>query len=117
MTTDLEIRGKLADYLAGELPLRDFDRWFTAATWDTADAESVAGEIELAIDEYTSAHWTEAELHRLLDPLATEYEVDLRTAHVRSASDAQVIRRRIPQLGGLRQRFSGAGTTLVQAPA
>lgn len=85
------IRAALAHYLAGEISLVDFDRWFTPSTWDIErqadpEAEALADEIDLRLAEYTSGHWTEPELRQKLRDLQPDW-IDVRQAVLNSNSD------------------------------
>lgn len=112
-TQDLEIREKLAVYLAGESSLAEFDLWFASATWDANAASSLAAEIELAIDEHTSGHWPEGELRRLLRPLVQHYAVSVPEPVATTASSARVIHlRRV--LGEALPPFSVVDTRPVE---
>ncbi len=71
-----EIRVALARYLDGSVSLREFDRWFTRATWEIVSdpvAEALADEIELRLSEYTSGHWTEEELRKIFRELQPDW--------------------------------------------
>jgi hypothetical protein len=77
MSSPLEaaIRHHLALYLANELSLRQFDEWFVPATWDVdktghQPAIELAYEIILRLAEYSNGDCTEADLKKLLRPLA-----------------------------------------------
>ena len=82
MLVDLEIQilDKLADYLVGEMSLRDFQNWFVPIAWDieatgSPAARDLAYEIELHLAEYTSGHRTKKELREKLLPLVRNYTV------------------------------------------
>lgn len=64
---DTAIRVQLDRYLNGRSTLDEFEDWFSPATWDeaalTPEARELAGEIELRLSEFTSGHWSVAELH------------------------------------------------------
>lgn len=71
----LETQDHLARYLSWEISLEEFRSWFDVATWDTFDtasplAQQIAGQIDLWLAEFSSGHWTEAELREKLRPLA-----------------------------------------------
>jgi hypothetical protein len=79
---DLEIRGWLARYLNGDISLHDFEEWFVPLAWSieqtqNANANELAGEIELRLAEFSNGDWTEAELRTKLEPLVSIYETDL----------------------------------------
>ena len=74
--TDLEIRDRLAQYLDGEISLRQFEDWFVPVAWNVArnandGTVALVGEIELRLAEFANGHWTEPELRTKLQPLAT----------------------------------------------
>ena len=68
---DFNIRERLAEYLAGEISLRDFEDWFFPETWDIdridnlALANLVYG-IKLRLAEFPHGDWTETELRSRL---------------------------------------------------
>ncbi len=68
-------RQRLGQYLAGEITLRTFEDWFVPLTWqpeagtDDPAVANLVSEIELCLAEYSSGHWTEAELREHLRPL------------------------------------------------
>ena len=69
-----EIRRRLARYVAGELSLESFDRWFVRATAgvDEAkdpDASSLTWEVYLRLAEYTRGDRSEDDLKAVLAPL------------------------------------------------
>ena len=70
-TLDFNIRQQLADYLAGNISLRQFEDWFFAETWDIDDADNqtlanLVYEIKLRLAEFSHGDWTEAELRSML---------------------------------------------------
>lgn len=76
--TASEVRCELQRYVRREVSLNTFVEWFTEALWrlheqQDESADDLAYEIELRLDEFSSGHWTEAELRNLLRPLATTY--------------------------------------------
>ena len=75
---DIQIRGKLADYLAGDISLDELEDWFVPASWNvrqtgTAQAAVLVYEIELRLAEYSNDQWTEDDLRSFLRPLAETY--------------------------------------------
>jgi hypothetical protein len=78
----IEIRRRLAEYLASEISLIEFEEWFVSKSWTVTPAAvevyALVGSIELALAEFTSAHADEPELRSLLRPL-----VEQRTANSR----------------------------------
>ena len=79
---DLEIRGKLADYLSNQIPLDEFKEWFIPATWHIEESGNgfacdLANEIHLRLAEFSNGHWTENELRRVLSPLIESYAVSI----------------------------------------
>jgi hypothetical protein len=76
-----EIRQRLAEFVGGRTPRRDFESWFVSATWDihrTGDAEAteLADEIDLNLAEFSDRVIDERELkanlHRLASPPSTQ---------------------------------------------
>ncbi len=70
-TLDFNIRQQLADYLAGNIALGQFEDWFFAETWniDEADDQALANlvyDIKLRLAEFSHGDWTEAELRSML---------------------------------------------------
>ena len=64
---NLQIREQLVKYLASEVSLREFQRWFVPATWDlkatdNASTYKLVSDIGLLLAEYTSGHLSEDEL-------------------------------------------------------
>jgi hypothetical protein len=79
---DLEVREQLAKCLTGKTSLDDFRTWLAPITMvveqsGNVNAVQVVHDIELAMAEFTSGHWTEAQLHDLLRPFVQDYEVDI----------------------------------------
>ena len=77
---DHAIRERLARYLNGETPLRDFDAWFVPATWEVDQAQNpvahdLTNEIYLRLAEYSNGHWTEPELKDRLRQLVETHVV------------------------------------------
>ena len=69
-----EIRRRLAQYLAGEISLETFDRWFVPATRDIdatndPDASALTWEIYLLLAEYTRGDRSDDDLRAALAPL------------------------------------------------
>ena len=77
---DLELRQRLAKYLAGDIDLEQLHRWLSSEVWDiesraepqTADTFR---EVDLLLAEYAHGDWTEAELKHRVAPLLTSYTV------------------------------------------
>lgn len=69
MSASLEqsIREAIRQYIAGRIPLREFQEWFASRTWDVG-AESddnlrrLVNEIDLLVAEFSNGDWTEEEL-------------------------------------------------------
>ncbi len=77
--TELQIRKKLASYLAGRTSLRAFRGWLSLATWDIegwapARLQELVYSIKLRLAEYTSGHWSKAELRTKLMPFVTSLQ-------------------------------------------
>lgn len=65
-----KIRHELGRYLEGAVSLEGFREWFASATWDVEKggedlADQLAKDIELALAEFSSGHWSEQELKGL----------------------------------------------------
>jgi hypothetical protein len=66
--TDLEraIRQLVSDYVAGQMPLSDFDGGLALATWDLPandpGARRLGHDVDLLVAEHTSGHRTEPDL-------------------------------------------------------
>jgi len=78
-----ETRQWLGRYLAGEIPLRTFENWLVPMTWQSGEGTDPAvrdllSEIELALAEYSSGHWTETELREHLRPLLARFTTIIR---------------------------------------
>jgi hypothetical protein len=80
MTTplDVEIRRSLAQLLSGETTVRQFDDWFTSATWDAEESGDLATidlvyEVRHRLVEHSSGLWTDEELIGHLRPLMRTY--------------------------------------------
>lgn len=62
----LEILGRVARYLAGDVDLRDLDRWLVPHTWEierwAPENADLARTIQLLIEEFSHGDWTEEEL-------------------------------------------------------
>lgn len=80
---DLQIRQQLAQYLANEISLKDFQDWFVPNTWElekrtnNQGALDVRNTIDLALAELTNGHLSEDELQRRLLPLVQTYVVQI----------------------------------------
>ena len=70
MSPSLEqrIREAVIQYIAGQVPLRQFHEWFASQTWnveslpEAGDLRQLVNEIDLLLAEFSSGHWTEQEL-------------------------------------------------------
>lgn len=75
---ELEIREWVARYLAQEVTIREFERWFVPATWQT-QADVAVGELASKIRnnlvELSEKEITQDELRRLWLPLVTRYHL------------------------------------------
>ena len=74
MVNETEIRGQLARYLVGEIPLDQFEEWLVQGSWDAhldseGSAQELAYNVELKLAEFSSGHLSEEELRRGLRPL------------------------------------------------
>jgi hypothetical protein len=88
---DLEIRSRLARYLAGEHDVGQFASWFHPYTWNiqqraSEQAVDLAYTIDLLLSEHSSGGWTESQLHDQLRPFVESYSTCL------SFSGAPVVR-------------------------
>jgi len=78
---DFNIHEKLAEYLANEISLREFENWFFAETWGIEQVNNpvltnlVYG-IKLCLSEFSQGDWTETELHGLLRPFLEKYVME-----------------------------------------
>jgi hypothetical protein len=75
---EFNIHEKLAEYLAGEITLGDFEDWFFPETWDIDQTDNLAlinlvYGIKLSLAEFSSGDWTEAELRSILRPFLEKY--------------------------------------------
>ena len=78
MIAESEIRGWLARYLAGEIPLEEFEDWLVQQIWNMQEgspeaAQKLASAIELRLAEHSSGHLTEEELQREFRSFVTSY--------------------------------------------
>jgi hypothetical protein len=79
-TLDFKIRQQLADYLAGNISLRQFEDWFFAETWDIEEAANQAlmnlvYEIKLRLAEFSHGDWTEVELRSMLHSILEKHVI------------------------------------------
>lgn len=75
---EFNIHEKLAEYLAGEITLCEFEDWFFPETWDIDQTDNTAlinlvYGIKLSLAEFSNGDWTEAELRSMLRPLLEKY--------------------------------------------
>jgi hypothetical protein len=70
---DQEVLEHLRRYLAGELTIADFHRWFMPRMWELPQAppgsHRLARQVALRLAEFTSDHCTESELRDALSEL------------------------------------------------
>lgn len=72
MAASLEqsIREVVMQYIAGRVPLHEFQEWFASRTWDVGveseELRQLVNEIELLLAEFLNGHWTEEELKNKL---------------------------------------------------
>lgn len=76
---DLDIRAKVFEYLRGQINREQFEAWFIPVVMTIEQSRNhvavdLAYDVELALDEFSSGHWTEAELAELLRSQVTTYE-------------------------------------------
>ena len=79
---DIEIRAKLASYLAEEISLEEFEDWFVAASWNVIYRESknaidLVYDIELLLAEHSKGCWNENELREQFLPMVQDYRVNI----------------------------------------
>ncbi len=95
-----EIRQQLCRYLAGDIGLGEFQRWFVPSTWNVEkladpDAETLVNEIHLRLAEFSNGHLVEAELREKLSPLVVQYTIrfgtSARVALVSAVTAPQVV--------------------------
>ena len=96
---ELEIRDKLAGYLAGEMALDVFEDWFALALLKVneignAAAIDLAYGIELLLAEFSGGYWTEGQLHKILLPFVQSYTVG-EWDEIHTASFSTVTNRRV----------------------
>jgi len=90
-----EIRTKMYEYLAGAIPLSQFQDWFVRATWDVErsgdpDTAELAHEIHLLLSEFSNGDWTEKELHDTLMRMTVHYTAGTETT-IRTGAASTVI--------------------------
>lgn len=91
---DQQIRARLAQYLAGDISLEDFEGWLTPASWEleepgAAAAEALASAIMLKLAEFSNGDWTEEELRDALGAFVAPWS---RQTDIRTGSYATVTR-------------------------
>ena len=75
MQHDLEkqIRTKMGRFVGGKVSLRDFNRWFTPATWDVDEAPASLRElvynVKALIDDYDNKRLSKSALRQQLSLL------------------------------------------------
>ena len=79
---DFNIREQLAEYLAGEISLREFEDWFFPETWDINLVDNIAllnlvYGIKLRLAEFSNGDWTEDELRSYLRPFLETFVLDV----------------------------------------
>ena len=77
---ELEIRTKVACYLANEISLEEFFEWFVPIIWNIEkfqdkEALDLAYEIQLRLAEFSKGHWSEEELKSKLSQLLLRYNI------------------------------------------
>jgi len=82
MIAESEIREQLARFLAGEIPLDEFEDWFVQRSWDAhldseQSAQKLAYAVELRLAEHSSGHLSEQELRQELRPFVQQYSVSV----------------------------------------
>jgi len=71
MISASQIRNELAFYLAGVIPLQEFEDWFVLKTWNVSNSGSKASEvltfeIEALLSDYSSEYFSEKRLKEKL---------------------------------------------------
>lgn len=65
---DVALREQLARYVAGEITLAEFRRWFLPQIWDLAEDDQsvspITRRVELRLAEFMNGHWSEDDLKR-----------------------------------------------------
>ena len=73
MATTLEIKDQLGRFLVNEQSLNEFNIWLAQNTWnihlEEPDVQSLVGEIELALAEYSNGDLTLSDLRERLAEL------------------------------------------------
>src|SRR5258708_12213450 len=77
---DFNVRERLAEYLAGEISLHEFEDWFFPETWDVDQLDNLALTnlvygIKLRLAEYSNGDWTEKELRDRLRPFLQKHQM------------------------------------------
>lgn len=77
MFSDQELAHKLLELAIGRVPIRDFEDWFVAASWNAIDWASPAlleavYSLELVFAEYSSQHVTHSYLRAAAGEIARE---------------------------------------------
>lgn len=77
---DIEIRERLARYLAAEISLREFEDWFIPASWNVHlrgndDAAKLTYEIEAVLAQASTERWPEQRVKEELAPFVEQYTV------------------------------------------
>jgi hypothetical protein len=76
---DQKVLEHLTRYLAGQLTVADFHRWFMPRMWDLPQADPASHRfsrhVALRLAEFTSDHCTESELREALSELLPESDL------------------------------------------
>ncbi len=95
MLKEREIRDRLASYLAGALPLRDFSAWLYGESLDMEGSSPRAQALVYAIlgrlAERSSAGFSESKLRAWLLPLADSFTLVEEQPEVRTESSSEVL--------------------------
>ena len=75
---ELEVRDRLAAYVADKISLGEFLDWFLPTTWNVHQPDDLSlmdliGEIELYWAEYTNGHRSDQELRDMFKPLGGRF--------------------------------------------
>lgn len=82
MLLDIEIRERLARYLASEISLREFEDWFVPASWNVhlsgnEEAAQLTYDIEAVLLQASTERWPEERVKKKLAPFVEHYAVTL----------------------------------------
>lgn len=79
--SEFDVRRQVSSYLVGAVSLRELHDWITSQIWSdevSEDVRSLANQISLPLDEFSSGALSADELKAALRPLVTDYSVEFR---------------------------------------